>query len=131
MKHFQIGNNISKSSTRMKSSYNSRNKSFTFNLKNTNSLLSPIKSTSKKVYNLNPKNFQPKKNLTSFNDSINETHNKIKPNKSNISFRTNLTNYKSSQKLTNHPRSFSLKRPLSNTHSNIIKNKWRFSDEKI
>ena len=131
MKHFQIGNNISKSSTRMKSSYNSRNKSFTFNLKNTNSLLSPIKSTSKKVYNLNPKNFQPKKNLTSFNDSINETHNKIKPNKSNISFRTNLTNYKSSQKLTNHPRSFSLKRPLSNTHSNILKNKWRFSDEPI
>ena len=77
MKHFQFGNNTSKSSTKMKSSYNSRNKSFTYNLKNTNSLLSPIRTTSKKVYNLNPKNFQPKKNLTSFNDSTYDTHNKI------------------------------------------------------
>ena len=131
MKHFQFGNNTSKSSTKMKSSYNSRNKSFTYNLKNTNSLLSPIRTTSKKVYNLNPKNFQPKKNLTSFNDSTYDTHNKIKPNKSNFSYHTNITNYKSSQKLTNPPQSISLKRPLSSTHSNVLKNKWRFSDEPI
>ena len=131
MKHIQFGNNTSKSSTKMKSSYNSRNKSFTYNLKNTNSLLSPIRTTSKKVYNLNPKNFQPKKNLTSFNDSTYDTHNKIKPNKSNFSYGTNITNYKSSQKLTNVPQSISLKRPLSSTHSNVLKNKWRFSDEPI
>ena len=131
MKYFQLGNNISKSSTRMKSSYNSRNKSFTYNLKNTNSLLSPIRTTSKKVYNLNHKNFQHKKNITSFNDSTYDTHNKIKPNKSNFSYGTNITNYKSSQKLTNLPQSISLKRPLSSTHSNILKNKWRFSDEPI
>lgn len=131
MKHFQFGNNTSKSSTKMKSSYNSRNKSFTYNLKNTNSLLSPIRTTSKKVYNLNPKKFQPKKNLTSFNDSTYDTHNKIKPNKSNFSYGTNITNYKSSQKLTNVPQSISLKRPLSSTHSNVLKNKWRFSDEPI
>ena len=131
MKHFQFGNNTSKSSTKMKSSYNSRNKSFTYNLKNTNSLLSPIRTTSKKVYNLNPKNLQPKKNLTSLNDSTYDTHNKIKPNKSNFSYGTNITNYKSSQKLTNLPQSISLKRPLSSTHSNVLKNKWRFSDEPI
>ena len=131
MKHFQFGNNTSKSSTKMKSSYNSRNKSFTYNIKNTNSLLSPIRTTSKKVYNLNPKNLQPKKNLTSLNDSTYDTHNKIKPNKSNFSYHTNITNYKSSQKLTNLPQSISLKRPLSSTHSNILKNKWRFSDEPI
>ena len=131
MKHIQFGNNTSKSSTKMKSSYNSRNKSFTYNLKNTNSLLSPIRTTSKKVYNLNPKNLQPKKNLTSLNDSTYDTHNKIKPNKSNFSYGTNITNYESSQKLTNVPQSISLKRPLSSTHSNILKNKWRFSDEPI
>ena len=129
MKLFQFSN-TSKASTRMKSSYHSRNKSFTYNKKYTNNILSPIKATQKKTYNLNQKNFQNKNNLTSFNESSNSIPNKIDRDKSTFSFKTNLKNRKNRQ-FPNLIRNNLSKRPLSSTHTDLIKSKWRFSDEPI
>ena len=89
MKHLQYQKSItSNNSKRIKSSYNTWNKSYTNNQSFTNNILSPIKTIKKPLSIINIKNF------ASFIDSTTETTTKIKREKSSFSFQTNINNIK-------------------------------------
>ena len=89
MKHLQYQKSItSNTSKRIKSSYNTRNKSYMNNQSFTNNILSPIKTIKKPLSKINIKNF------ASFFDSTTETTTKIKREKSSFSFQTNINNIK-------------------------------------
>ena len=124
MKPYQFSNNLSKTSTRIKSAFNSRNRTFNNNIYVNNNLLSPIRSnkTNHRTYHLKH---------STFNESTSETLKKMKHDKSNFSFKTNLKNYKNSRNVSKIFQQNSHKRPISYTNINVLKNKWRFSDEPI
>ena len=128
MKHFQISKDTTKSSTRIKSAFYSRNKSFANNQLYSDDILSPIK-TNKKSIIINPNT--KTKNFSSFNESSNATNNKIKRDQSHFSFQTNIKKYKNARKNIYLKEKNTQKRPLSYDNAPLIKKKWRFSDEPV
>ena len=128
MKHFQISKDTTKSSTRIKSAFYSRNKSFANNQLYSDDILSPIKANKKSII-INPNT--KSKNFSSFNESSNATNNKIKRDQSHFSFQTNIKKYKNARKNIYLKEKNTQKRPLSFDNAPLIKKKWRFSDEPV
>ena len=128
MKHLQYQKSItSNTSRRIKSSYNTRNKSYTNNQSFTNNILSPIKTIKKPLSKINIKNF------ASFIDSTTETTTKIKREKSSFSFQTNINNIKNKKNFSYiYSSQNKNRRPVSSINKiSIEKNRWRFSDEPV
>ena len=126
MRHFQFNKeNKLKSSKRISSAYNSRNKSFFIYQTYRNNILSPMKSVKNPISNFT------QKNLTSFIDSTTDTNKRIKRDKSSFSFQTNIKNVINKKNISSLKENCK-KRPVSNIDKiHKERNRWRFSDEPV
>jgi len=126
MRHFQFNKeNKLKSSKRISSAYNSRNKSFFIYQTYRNNILSPMKSVKNPISNFT------QKNLTSFIDSTTDTNKRIKRDKSSFSFQTNIKNVINKKNISSLKENCK-KRPVSNINKiHKERNRWRFSDEPV
>ena len=126
MNPFLFNTKTPKASTRITSAFYSRNKPFNHNKIFSNDIISPIKSGQKSFKKNNIKN------LTSFNSSISSANKKIKRERSNFSFKTNIKNLPLSRNKNNFNKNFNNNKMLKpHTHNDILKTKWRFSDEPV